>query len=253
MDTMPLAHSGLSSTRRLAVRCVALAALIFLGLQGAQYAYYFQHTAHAGLQIRKITDYSSLGVEVKTSGRVLLTPRLASDILGVLPPAERQTFLADTGHWLDWRSPSAEDLLIRECVGRIGDENQHGLRDVVFVVGATDRLMAEAVGRGLVDSILQFNARRRIEQDMVEVNLLSAEIAKLGDRAPDEMRQKLRAMSFGSFRTETLVRKIAPGAPVISEGKRFMPRRFMRLAAWNAGFASLVGAAVFGVCALRRR
>jgi hypothetical protein len=100
---------------------------------------------------------------------------------------------------------------------------------------------------------LQFHARRQIEQDMVEVNLLRAEIDKLGDQATEEMRQKLRAMSFGSFRTATLVRKIAPGSPVTSEHKRFIPRRFVRLAAWNASFAFLVGAIVLGVCVARRR
>lgn len=230
------------------------AAVVFLGLQGSQYAYYFKHAARAKLRIAQAADFASLGVEVKASGRVLLTQRLAEDILKALPPEQRQIFLADTGHWLDWRSHSATDFLIRECVGRIGDEDQYGSRDVVLVVGADDPLVAETVGRELINSLLQFHARRQIEQDMVEVNLLSAEIVRLGDQATEEMRQKLRAMNMGwSARTTTLVRKIAPGAPIISEGRRFMPRRFLRLATWNASFAFLVGSAILGLCVLRRR
>ena len=253
MDTIPSSRSGPSPTRRLAGRCVALAALIFLGLQGAQHAYYFQNTAHVELQLLQVEDFALVGVEVEASGRVLLTPRLAEDVLKLLSPVQRQVFLADTGPWLEWWNHAAADLFIRECVGRIGGEDERGQRNLIFVVGADDRLVSEVVGRALTESILQFHARRRIEQDMVEVNRLRAEITKLGDQATEEMRQKLRAMSFGSFRTTTGIRAVKPSSPGADEDKQFISRRFLRLATWNASFAFLVGATVLGVCVLRRR
>ena len=97
MDTIPSSRSGPSPTRRLAGRCVALAALIFLGLQGAQHAYYFQNTAHVELQLLQVEDFALVGVEVEASGRVLLTPRLAEDVLKLLSPVQRQVFWPTQG------------------------------------------------------------------------------------------------------------------------------------------------------------
>lgn len=166
-----------------------------------------------------------------------LNPKIAPRVELQLSEAEKVALRSEARRPFFWKS-QPEDWLTRVC-SVIRKDDRISVR-----VYLTDANLAERVGRVVADQVIQFAIRLRIDEQMMEDQRLFREVERLGDKAPPEMKQKLREASMGTGMQMFHMRMADRFYPKASDGKIIVWWRLGEAAA-----QAMVGALVCGTLA----